>query len=357
MAYDVLPFLKELLVLPGVSAYEDAVRDRIQREWEPLVDEIIHSPIGEVQAVKRGTGPSPRNSVMLTAHMDSIGLMVSGIQGDFLRVQQVGGIDPRVLPGCLVKVHSAQELMGEIFSPPKSCLPERAQEGAPELKYLLVDVGLGEEELRRSVRLGDVITFASPAVEVGEHMLAGPSLDDRASIAALTVCLHRLQGRNHAWDLITVATSQEEETALGAQHAAHTRRPSLAIAIDVTFGQEPEVPEHESFPIGEGLTNGVGPNIHPAIFEAIQRAADQEDISLSPEIMPGRSGTDAEVMQTAAGGIPTGVLGVPLRYMHTPVELVSLRDVEAAGKLLAAFVLRLEDNFVEELSEVHTHGR
>jgi putative aminopeptidase FrvX len=353
MTYDVRALLKELLELPGVSAHEESVRERIKQEWQPLVDEISGGRVGDLQTVKRGVDPCPRSSVMLTAHMDSIGLIVSRIHGGFLQVQQVGGIDPRVLPGCMVNVHGAQDLMGEIFSPPKSCLPEKAERGALGLKYLLVDVGLSEDRLRAMVRPGDIITFAGQAIEIGEHLLAGPSLDDRASVAALTICLHELQGWSHAWDLITVATSQEEETALGALHAAYSRRPSLAIAVDVTFGQAPEVPEHESFAVGEGLTNGWGPNIHPAIFEAIQEAAARAGISLATEIMPGRSGTDAEIMQTAAGGIPTGVLGIPLRYMHTPVELVSLSDIEAAGKLLAAFVQHLDDSFLKRLSEVY----
>jgi putative aminopeptidase FrvX len=356
MAHDVRLFLGELLQLPGVSAYESSVRERIRREWEPLVAEIADSPMGELQALKQGVGPSPRNSVMLAAHMDSIGLMVNGIQGDFLRVQSVGGIDPRVLPGCIVKVHGGRELIGEVFQPPKSCLPEKAQKGAPDLRYLLVDVGLPEAELRAAVEVGDLVTFASPVMDIGTGMLAGPSLDDRASVAALTLCLHELQGRPHAWDLIAVATTQEEVTAVGALHAAYSRRPSLAIAVDVTFGQAPDVPEHQAFPIGEGLTNGWGPNVHPAIFDALQKIADQEGIPITTEVMPGESGTDAELMQTAAGGIPTGVLSIPLRYMHTPVELVSMGEIEAAGKLLAAFVLHLEDDFVQKLSEVHIHG-
>ncbi len=356
MAHDVRLFLGELLQLPGISAYEAPVRERIRREWAPLVTEMTDSPMGELHALKPGVGPSPRKSVMLTAHMDSIGLMVGGIQGDFLRVQPVGGIDPRVLPGCIVNVHGGRELIGEVFRPPKTCLPENAQECAPDLRYLLVDVGLPEAELREAVEVGDVVTFASPVMEIGAGMLAGPSLDDRASVAAITLCLHELQGRSHAWDLIAVATTQEEETAVGALHAAYSRRPSLAIAVDVTYGQAPDVPEHQAFPVGEGLTNGWGPNVHPAVFDALEEIAHEAGIPLTTEVMPGKSGTDAELMQTAAGGIPTGVLSIPLRYMHTPVELVSIGDIEAAGKLLAAFVLHLEEGFVRRLSEVHIHG-
>jgi endoglucanase len=281
--------------------------------------------------------------------MDAIGLMVTALVGEFLRVTEVGGLDPRVLPGQLVTIHGRQELPGTIVQPPAHLLPADNQTGPVDLLNLLVDTGLTAAEVRRLVRVGDLISFAQPPVELRNDTLAGHSLDNRASVAAVTYCLKELQGRQLAWDVWAVATSQEEETFAGAYTSAYQLRPSLAVAVDVTFAASPGSPGHKTFPMGKGPTIGWGPNIHPGLHRAFKDIADRTEIPYKLEVMPRHSGTDAYALQIAAEGIPTMVIGIPLRYMHTPVEMVSMKDVTRAGRLLAEFAAALDGEFMSKL--------
>lgn len=333
--------LKKLISASGLSGYEAPVREIIAQAWEPLTDEITHSRIGSLHALKRGSGAEPRAAILLSAHMDAIGLMVTTNSDGFLRLTEIGGLDHRVLPGQLVMVHGRQDLPGVIVQPPASLLPESAQNGPVPLEYLLVDVGLPPEEVQELVRPGDLVSFAQEPLELGEGVLAGHSLDNRASVAAVTYCLELLQGRNHAWDVWAVASVQEEETLGGALTSAFELQPELAVAIDVTFAKSPGANDYRTFPLGEGPTLGWGPNIHPWLHKQFKELAEQLEIPHKVEVMPRHSGTDAYALQVAASGLPTMVVSIPLRYMHTPVELVMLKDIRRAGRLLADFIARL----------------
>jgi endoglucanase len=214
---------------------------------------------------------------------------------------------------------------------------------------MMVDVGLTSRQLQRAVRTGDLISFAQEPIEFGKDRIAGHSLDNRASVAALTHCLQELQTRLHKWDLIAVATTQEEETMVGALTSAYELRPDIAIAIDVTWARSPGLAEYKTFPIGEGPTNVWGPNIHPAVFDLIKRSAERVEIPLAKEVTPRHSGTDAYALQIAREGVPTGVICIPLLYMHTPIEVVSKRDLERTGRLLTEVVAGLDPDFELEM--------
>ncbi len=291
----------------------------------------------------------PRHSLLFTAHMDAIGLMVTGVVDGFLRLTKMGGLDPRVLPGQVVTVHGRQELPGMIVQPPAHLLPPEIGSDPVPLEYLLVDVGLPPRQVEQLVGLGDLVSFAQPPLEMGENYLAGHSLDNRASVAALTHCLLELRGRPLNWDLWAVATAQEEVTLGGALTSAYQLRPTLAVAIDVTFASSPGSPSHLSFPFGKGPTLGWGPTIHPALQKAFKDLAERLEIPYKLEALPRRSGTDADALQIAAEGIPTMVLGIPLRYMHTPVEMVAIKDITRTGRLLAEFAAELDDKFLDKL--------
>lgn len=343
------PFLKSLISTAGLSGYEIPVRKLIEEAWRPLVDEIQVSRLGSLHALKRGRAAEPRPSLLLAAHMDAIGLMVTGIVDEFLRVTEIGGLDPRVLPGQIVTIHGKEDLPGVIVQPPSHLLPPDNRSGAVALKNLLVDAGLTAAELRRLVRPGDLISFAQPPIEMAGEVLSGHSLDNRASVAAITHCLEELKERPILWDLWAVATTQEEETYAGAYTSAFQIRPSLAIAVDVTFATSPGSPNHKTFPMGKGPTLGWGPNIHPALHKAIKQLADRLEIPYAVEVMPRHSGTDAYALQVAAEGTPTMVISIPLRYMHTPVEMISMKDITRAGRLLAEFAASLDEKFLDQL--------
>jgi endoglucanase len=347
---DLTAFLKELISVSGLSGYEGPVREIIEEAWRPMVDEIQVSRLGSLHAVRRGrSAAQPAPSLLLAAHMDAIGLMVTRLVDGFLGVTEVGGLDPRVLPGQLVTVHGREDLPGVIVQPPSHLLPSAERSGPVSLGNLWIDTGRSPGEVAELVRVGDLVSFAQPPIEMEGDLLAGHTLDNRASVAVLTACLQELQGRELRWDVWMVATSQEEETFAGAYTSSFSLRPSLGVAIDVTFGSSPGSPGHLTFPVGEGITLGWGPNIHPGLFNAFKELADKLEIPYKTDPIPRMSGTDAYAIQIAAEGVPTMLIGIPLRYMHTPVEMVSLKDIRRAGRLLAEFAARLDEQFMEGL--------
>ena len=346
---DIPAFLKRMLSAPGLSGHEAPIRALIEETWQPLVHELNVSRMGSLHGLRCGSGPTPRPSILVAAHMDAIGLMVNGNMDGFLRVTSIGGLDPRVLPHQPVTVHGRRDLPGVLVSPPERLLPANVTEGAVPIEYLLVDTGLTPEEVRRLVRVGDLVSYAQPPFETAGDTLVGHSLDNRASVAALTVCLDELQKRQHTWDLWAVASTQEEVSLGGSTTSAFSLRPSLAVAVDVTFASSPGCPSHKTFPLGKGPTITWGPNIHPALFEAFRDLAERHEIPFNVEVTPRHSGTDAYAMQVVAEGIPCIVIGIPLRYMHTPVEMVALKDITRAGRLLAEFIAALDEKFMDTM--------
>jgi tetrahedral aminopeptidase len=343
-------FLNDLIVVPGLSGYETPARYLIEKAWEPLTDEINCSRLGSLHALRQGNGQEPRPSILLATHMDAIGLMVSLIAEGFLHISEIGGLDQRVLPGQPVTVHGRDDIPGVIVQPPGHLLPPEIGDKPVPLEYLLVDTGMTAREVERTVRVGDLISFAQEPIELGKEILAGHSLDNRASVTALTHCLQVLSKRAHTWDVWAVATVQEEETMAGALTSAYQLNPQLAVAIDVTWAQGPDTPKHKAFPLNKGITLGWGPNIHLGLYQAFKDIADQLEIPYTMEPMPRHSSTDAYALQIARQGIPTMVVSIPLRYMHTPVEIIAMKDIRRAGRLLAELITSLEIDFMDTLS-------
>jgi endoglucanase len=347
---ELLALLNTLCATPGLSGHEAPIRKVLEKTWQPITDELSVSRLGSLHGLKSGTAPEPRPAILIAAHMDALGLMVTGIVNGLLRVTEVGGLDARVLPGQLVSVHGRQDLPGVIVQPPSHLLPAEDQEGPVALKYLLVDTGLRPRQVNQRVRIGDMISFAQEPIQLQGDTLAGRSLDNRASVAALTLCLEELQTRNHAWDVWAVATTQEEETLGGARTSAFQLRPQIAVAVDVTWGESPGAPDHLTFPLDKGPTLGWGPNIHPGLHRSIKKTAEQIEVPFAVEVMPRHSGTDAFSIQIAAEGIPTMVVSIPLRYMHTPVEVVALKDIQRTARLLSEFITQLDIDYMNKLT-------
>jgi putative aminopeptidase FrvX len=346
---DLLHHIKTLITTPGLSGYESPIHQTIKEAWQPLCDDIQTSRIGSLHALKRGLAPEPRPSLLLAAHMDEIGLMVTGIKDGFLRITEVGGIDPRILPGQEVIIHGKRDLRGIVVQPPSQLLPAENQSSSISLQFLLVDTGLEAQQVNRLIKVGNRVSFAQPPLELSEDILVGHALDNRASVAAITFCLQLLKNRQLQWDIWATATVQEEETLGGAITSAYQIRPSLAIIIDVSFASSPGSPNHKTFPIGKGITLGWGPTVHPFLFEELKKLSDRLEIPYNTEALPRRSATDADALQTTREGIPTMIVGIPLRYMHTPVEMVSLKDIQRAGRLMAEFASNLDSETLQKI--------
>lgn len=351
---DILPFLKSLISVSGLSGDETPAADLIKKQWTPLVDEISQSALASVHGLKRGTlKKSRRPSVMIATHMDAIGMMVVRIVDGFIYITNVGGIDARVLPGTPVTVHASgtkEELYGVIAMPPANLLPDGEGNGVVAMKYLFVDTGLAPGEVMRRVRVGDRVSFGTEPIELSGGTVSGHTLDNRASVAALTVCLEELRSKSHVWDVWAVASAQEEVNLGGAPTSAFQLRPTIAVVVDMTFGKGAGANGYQTFAIGKGVTLGISPVVHPFLYKRFKEVAERIEIPVSDDLMPEETSTDADTLQLTAEGIPTMVVSIPQRYMHTAVELIAVKDVQRAGRLLAEFIASLEADFMEKIS-------
>jgi len=365
--------LRELTEARGPSGYEEEVRQIIRARFAAHAYDVRVDSLGNCIARIPGTGGAPvvdamtssapaggappagtssngaRPALMLTAHMDEIALMVSQIEKGFLRVAQVGGFDPRVLLAQEVIVHGARELPGIVVSVPPHFTDPADREKPVPLEKLFVDVGLSAQEVESLVHVGDVVTLRARWTELTGGYAACKSMDDRAAVAAIVLCLEELSRRSHAWDVYAVATVQEEVGSHGAMAGAFGVAPAAAVAVDVTFGMQPGLSPAEAVKMDGGPSIAMGPNFHPRLFDRLIEAAKAIELPYQVEPIPAESGTDAWHIQVSRSGVPCGLVGIPVKYMHTPVETVCLRDVERAGRLLAEFVCRLPLEFVETL--------
>jgi endoglucanase len=217
------------------------------------------------------------------------------------------------------------------------------------MKHLLVDTGLSQRDVEKKVRIGDLVSFANEPIELAGDVISGHSVDNRASVAALTVCLEELQNKSHVWDVWAVATVQEEVSYLGSYSSAFQLRPQIAIVVDGTFAKGPGANGWQTFEMGKGVGLCIGPNMHPFLHTKLKEVAERTEIPWFLDVTPDHSGTDAYAIQTTMEGIPTALVEFPIRYMHTPVESVAVKDIQRAGRLLAEFIASLEADFVDTI--------
>lgn len=338
--------LERLSTADGPSGHEEPVTALIREAMAPFVDELRVDALGNLIGLRRGEGREApakpgRPTLMLAAHQDEIGLMVTQIVEDgFLRFTTIGGWDPRVLPTQAVWVHGRRRLAGIVGARPPHLLDAEERGKVTPLDALFIDLGLPEEAVREAVRVGDAVTVRRRPLRLQSERWAGKAMDNRASVAAMLLALEELARRRHAWDVLAVATVQEEIGLKGAATAAFGLDPTIAVAIDVSFARQPGAADLP-YLLGGGPMLGYGPNIHPFVHQGLQAAADALEMATQLEPLPGASGTDAWAIQVAREGIPTGLVSIPLRYMHSSVETLSMRDLRRTGRLLAAYASSL----------------
>lgn len=344
-------FLQKLSQATGVSGYEHTIRDIVIEEFRPLVDEISVTAMGSVIAFKRGTRPkgSAATKLLIEGHMDEIGLIVSAFDQGFIRFTQVGGFDARVLLAQEVTVHGKEELHGIIGARPPHVTTEEERGKVIPMKDLFIDVGLGVEDLHSIVEVGDTITINRQMQSLSGNLVSGKAFDDRAAIVCLSEGLHHLAEIKHSCDVYAVANVQEEVGLKGAQTSAYAINPDIAIAIDVTHAEQPGTTEINAVPLGGGMGIAVGPNIHPFLHEKLAATAKANEIPYQVTAYAGATGTNAWAMQVVREGIPTALIDIPLRYMHTSVETISTSDLERIGRLLSAFAVSLDEKFMQAL--------
>lgn len=279
-----------------------------------------------------------KEHILLDAHLDQIGLVVTGIEEHgFLRIAKTGGVDRRVLPGSVVKVYGREVLQGVVCCMPPHLL-EKGEDKIPDVDKLYIDAGLTREEAKRLVSPGDRAVFCTvPRALLGTRMTSS-ALDDRAGCAALIQCARLLKGRELDCALTILLSGREEVGGQGAATAAFAAAPTQAIMVDVSFAEQPGVAPEKGGKLGGGAMIGFAPILHRDMCRALVQLAKRDNIPFTYEVMGGTTGTNTDQVAVSRAGVRCGLLSIPLRYMHTPAEVIDLQDVDATARLLAAYV-------------------
>ena len=338
--------LRRLLTAPGPSGYEQPAA-AVFREAAGAFAAITYDTVGSTVARVKGTGDGP--FVAVVGHIDEIGLIVHHIDEDgYLWFTAVGGWDPVILVGQRVVVATRNgPIPGVVGKKPIHLLKDEDRKQAPELKNLHIDIGAKDaDDARSRVRVGDVAVISGEPVELPNDRVVSRAMDNRLGCyVALEAARLVAEAGGAPGDVAAVAVAQEEITFGGARTTAYSLQPDIAIVVDVTWStdqpglDEKEVGRHK-FGSGPVLTRGS--TLHPAIFELLHAAGEAEGIPFTVAASARATGTDADVFHISRAGIPSAVVSIPLRYMHSPVEMVQLDDVDNAAKLIAAFARRLE---------------
>jgi putative aminopeptidase FrvX len=338
--------LRKLLTAPGPSGYEQPAA-AVFREAAGAFAEIAHDTVGSTVARVAGTGDGP--FVAVVGHIDEIGLIVHHIDDEgFLWFTGVGGWDPVILVGQRVEVITRDgRVPGAVGKKPIHLLKDEERKKAPELKNLHIDIGAKDSgDARSRVRIGDVAVIAGEPVELPNGRVLSRSMDNRLGcFVALEAARLVAEAGRVPGAVAAVAVAQEEITFGGARTTAYSLRPDIAVVVDVTFATDaPGTDEKElgKHPFGSGPVLQRGSTLDPTVFELLHGAGEAEGIPFTVAASARATGTDADAFHVSRAGIPSAVVSIPLRYMHSPVEMVQLDDVENAAKLIAAFARRLE---------------
>jgi putative aminopeptidase FrvX len=337
--------LRRLLTAPGPSGYEQPAA-AVFRDAASAFAEVTNDTIGSTVARVPGTGGGPTLAVV--GHIDEIGLIVHHIDDDgFLWFTGVGGWDPVILVGQRVEIATRQgAVAGVVGKRPIHLLRDEDRKQVPKLSDLHIDIGAKDgDDARGRVRVGDVAVIAGEPVELPNGRVASRSLDNRVGCyVALEAARLVAEAGGAVGDVCALAVAQEEITFGGARTSAYSLQPALAVVVDVTFETSP--PGHDEKELGRhrfgsGPVLTRGSTLDPQVFELLHETAEAESIPFTVTASARSTGTDADAFHIARGGIPSAVVSVPLRYMHSPVELVQLDDIDNAARLIAAFARRL----------------
>ncbi len=333
--------LIELASQGGISGFEFSIQEAVMSLLKPYCETVTADQMGNVIGVIPSKHPDAKK-VMLEAHIDGIGLMVSNISEDgFLSFVPVGGVDSAILPGAEVTVWGTEPLYGVIGAKPPH-LQTDGKDSAAKISDMVIDIGLPGDEVRKKVQIGDMVCFAERVKALSKHVLSGKTFDDRAGLISLLLCLENLRGKELPFTLYVVAAVQEEVGLRGAMMVSERLAPDCAFVVDVCHGDTPDAGKESIFTLGSGAVISFGPNIHPYLSSLAKTVAKEEKIPVSYDADGGDTGTDAWAVQVAGLGVPVLLLSIPLRYMHTTVETLHFDDVKAVGDLLSSILLQLD---------------
>lgn len=329
--------LGELCGLSGPSGFESPVATVAAKLLKGVIDEVRIDKMGSVIGVRR-CGKENAPKLLLDAHLDEIGFIITGHEDGYLRFAPLGGVDPRMLPDRELTIMTQPPVYGVV-----ACLPPHIQSAEDmdkslPIRELWIDVGLSQEEAEKRIPIGTPAVYRTGCTPLGDNLLCGKALDDRACFAILVDVMERLQAEKLDVDVYLLGSTQEETHSTGAITAAYGICPDMCVAVDVTHGDSPDAPKDLTFPLGGGPVIGIGPNCTRWMSDRMKRCAKQLGMDAGLEVMAGHTGTNGWDLQISREGVATSVLSLPLRYMHTPVETIHRDDLDKTAALLAQFI-------------------
>jgi tetrahedral aminopeptidase len=337
-----LAFLKNLLHTPSASGFERAIQDVVRAWAQPYAHEVRTDRHGNVIAVLNPDG-QPR--IMLAGHCDQIALMVQHIDDSgYLYVQPIGGWDMQILLGQNLTVWTESgPVVGVVSRRAPHLLTTEERNKVPLFTDVWVDIGAKDrKEAEGIVTAGDSVTFELGSRTMRNNLITSPGLDDKVGVWTVMEALRLMHGRPLTVSIYCVSTVQEEIGLRGATTSAYGIHPAIGIAVDVCHATDTPGNDKKQLgdtKVGAGPVVFRGPNINPHVFDKLRDAAKTHEIPVQLRGVPRATGTDANAIQLARDGVATGLVGIPNRYMHSPVEIVSLDDLERAARLLAEFCL------------------
>ena len=326
----------ELCDIPGPAGFEEKVAARAKALLEEYMDEVWTDVLGNVIGVRK-CGKKNAVKLLFDAHIDEIGLIVTGIEEGFLRFERLGGLDARVIPATGVELMTEPPIFGVISVLPPHILKKEDTDKNFKTEDLFIDVGMKKDDAKRLISQGTPGVIVSSIKSIGDDLICGKAIDDRAGFVAILRALELLKDTKLEVDLYVMASTQEEVGVRGATTGAYSVAPDYCVVVDVGHAKTPDSKAFEAnTKLGDGVTIERGPNMTPSITEKMVSIAQTNDIPYQINVTPGgSSGTNARAIQISAQGVATGVLELPLKYMHCANEMASLADVESTAKLLS----------------------
>ena len=335
-----------LSALPGPAGFEEGAAKCISEMLAEAADEVRTDVMGNVIAVRR-CGKENARRLLLDAHYDEIGFVVTGHEEGFLRFAAIGGVDARMLPAAEIRILTEPSRVGVVAAAPPHVLEKGESDKAVKMEDLFIDVGLTQEEAEKAVPVGTPAVFNAPARAFGDGYICGKALDNRASLAVIIEVLWRLKDRPLDVDLFVLASAQEELGRRGAKTAAFEIAPDWCVVLDADHAKTPDNKRHDMKKPGGGVVVSIGPNMNRKLTDKAIRLAREKGIPHQIGVEAGDSGTNAAAVQIAREGVATALLGIPVKYMHSPVETLAFSDALAAADLLEALVISITEGYAD----------
>lgn len=340
--------IKKICEFPAASGFELNSAKRVLGILKRYVDDAGVDSLGNVIGIKR-CGIKNARCLLLDAHIDEIGFIVTGYKDGFLRFSSLGSVDERVLPAMEMLILTNPTVRGVVTCLPPHLQTREEMDKAISKDKLYIDIGMSDEKARKAVPVGTPVIYAADCVELQSGFVSGRALDDRAGFVTLLYALELLKNKKLYVDIAVVGSVMEELGCRGAMVGGYSLNPDYAIVVDVTHALLPGAPPDKCFEAGGGVAIGIGPNINRGMSDTLKRIARDRKIPYALEVMERDSGTNAWTLQTVREGIRTAVLSVPLRYMHTPFETICVKDIEHTARLIAEYAVYLGKQVPGEL--------